>query len=194
MPVKDIYHDTVKRALIKDGWTIMISIKTLFVCLLLLGCQNKPISNSSNQTNSTTSNTSTPSTSIPEPQNIKFESAEKLEIISTFYESPQLNSPAVLRLHQWQSTRKSYENFAKQLQKQGFGVLAIDGRGFGNSVKTTDGKTGAAERTDEVVKAMKADVDNAFQFLAKQKNVDASRIGVVGASYGFSNTIRSDKN
>ncbi len=22
MPAKDIYHDTVKRALIKDGWTI----------------------------------------------------------------------------------------------------------------------------------------------------------------------------
>ena len=33
---------------------------------------------------------------------------------------------------------------------------------------------------------MIADVDNAFRFLAKQKNVDAAKIGIVGASYGSS--------
>ena len=123
---------------------------------------------------------------LSKPQIIKIESANKVEIIGTFYESPKANSPAVLLLHQWQSTRKSFDLFAKQLQAKGFGVLAIDGRGFGESVKTTDGKTISLSRTDETVKGMNADVDNAFQFLAKQKNVDASRIGIVGASYGSS--------
>ena len=89
-------------------------------------------------------------------------------------------------LHQWGSDRKSYDKFAKRLQAKGFGVLAIDGRGFGESVKTTDGKSVSPSRMDETVKGMKADVDNAFQFLTRQKNVDAQRICIVGASYGSS--------
>ncbi len=89
-------------------------------------------------------------------------------------------------LHQFGSDRQSFDEFAKRLQKKGFGVLAIDGRGFGESVKTTDGKTVAAERTDEAVKGMKADVSNAFDLLVKQKNVDPLKIGIVGASYGSS--------
>ncbi len=147
-----------------------------------LACQSQTVSNQPNATNSNISTTS----QIPAPQTIKFESADKLEIIGTFYESPKANSPAVLLLHQWQSTRKSFDSFAEQLQAKGFGVLAIDGRGFGESVKTTDGKTVSPSRTDDAVKAMEIDVDNAFNFLTKQKNVDAARVGIVGASYGSS--------
>lgn len=164
-------------------------IKTSIIILLLtnFACQNQTVSNSAKQTNSAVSRPSTQSTSqISPPQNIKFTSAENVEIIGTFYESPKANSPAVLLLHQWGSSRKSYENLAKRLQAKGFGVLAIDGRGFGESVKTTDGKPVGTDRGDETVKGMKADVDSAFQFLAKQKNVDAMRIGIVGASYGSS--------
>ncbi len=164
--------------------------KICFVSIFIsvtFGCQNQTVSNSTNQTNSITSNSSIPSTSqITSPQTIKLESADKLEIIGTFYESPKANSPAVLLLHQWQSTRKSYDQFAKQLQAKGFGVLAIDGRGFGESVKTVDGKMVSSSRTNDAVEAMKSDVDNAFNFLAKQKHVDAARVGIVGASYGSS--------
>lgn len=187
MPAKDIYHDTVKRALIKKGWMIVGLAKMSFVCLLLFNCQGQSVSNSSNQTNLNISNSSNQSASqISAPQNIKFESADNVEIIGTFYESPKANSPAVLLLHQWGSNRKSYEDFANRLQAKGFGVLAIDGRGFGESVKTTDGKLVGTNRGDETVKGMKADVDNAFQFLAKLKNVNAQKIGIVGASYGSS--------
>jgi dienelactone hydrolase len=168
--------------------------RTIFIGLCVLtafGCQNQIVSNLSNNTNSTPSNSNSANQSntdakIPAPQTVKFESAEKAEIVGTFYESPKANSPAVLMLHQWQSDRKSYDEFARKLQAKGFGVFAIDGRGFGESVKTTDGKQIAPSRTDETVKAMKADVDNAFQFLAKQKNVNAQKIGIVGASYGSS--------
>jgi len=72
------------------------------------------------------------------------------------------------------------------MQAKGFNVLAIDGRGFGESVKTTDGKSISPSRTDEAVKAMLGDVGAAFDFLSKQKNVDPNKIGVVGASYGSS--------
>jgi dienelactone hydrolase len=159
-----------------------------FLISVAFGCQNQTVSNSSNRTNTNTqTNRADQSPSqIPAPQTIKFESAGRVEIVGTFYESTKANSPAVLLLHQWGSNRKTYDEFAKRLQKQGLGVMAIDGRGFGESVRTTDGQTVGTDRGDETVKGMKADVDNAFQFLAKQKNVDAVRIGIVGASYGSS--------
>lgn len=172
----------------------IFSVKTVFLISLLattFGCQNQTISNSPNSKNSPATNADSKNQTFGEPnvseiRNVKFESADKVEIAGTFYESPKANSPAVLLLHQWGSSRKSYDAFAKQLQAKGFDVLAIDGRGFGESTKTTDGKTVGTDRGDETVKGMKADVDNAFQFLAKQKNVDARRIAVVGASYGSS--------
>jgi dienelactone hydrolase len=161
-----------------------LSVLVSFLAVLSSACNSKTVSNPLSNSNSNLQTNA--ETQLNEPQTIRFESAEKLEIIGTFYESPQPNSPAVLLLHQWQSTRKSYDEFAKQLQVKGFGVLAIDGRGFGESVKTTDGRTVSPSRTDDAVKAMKIDVDNAFNFLKQQKNVDAARVGIVGASYGSS--------
>ncbi len=171
--------------------------KVIFIGSLILaafGCQNQTISSSANQTNSSIpannlNSTNQTSTEISAPQDIKFTSEGSVEIIGTFYESPKANSPAVLLLHQFGSNRKSYDEFAKEIQKKNFGVLAIDGRGFGESTKTTDNKAVTAERTADGVKGMKADVGNAFEFLTKQKNVDASRIGIVGASYGSSLAI-----
>lgn len=164
--------------------------------LTTLGCQNQTVSDSSNQTNSNISASSSNPTKqsnsqikVPEPQNIKFESADRVEIVGTFYESEQANSSAILLLHQFNSNRKSYDEFAKRLQSKGFSVLTIDGRGFGESVKTADGKTIVPLRDTETVKGMKADVEGAFNFLAKQKNVDNSKIGIVGASYGSSLAI-----
>ncbi len=164
-----------------------ILIINLFASLAF-GCQSNSAVKTDNSASTfqTNSAANTQTAKVSEPQTVKFESADKVEIIGTFYESPKANSAAVLLLHQFGSNRKSYYEFAKQLQIKGFGVLAIDGRGFGESVKTTDGKKVAAERTDDEVKGMRADVSNAFDFLAKQKNVDAARIGIVGASYGSS--------
>jgi dienelactone hydrolase len=163
------------------------SIFLAVLAIFSFACKPNPAFNSVPTSNPNTQKNT--ETKLAESQTIKFTSVEKLEIIGTFYESPKASSPAVLLLHQWQSNRKSYDNFAKQLQATGFGVLAIDGRGFGESVKTADGKTVSPSRTDDAVKAMKADVDNAFNFLKQQKNVNPSRIGIVGASYGSSLAI-----
>jgi dienelactone hydrolase len=120
------------------------------------------------------------------PQRVTFESADKTPIVGTFYGSPNPNSPAVLMLHQWMSDRHSYDNLAMRMQPKGFGVLIIDGRGFGESVKAADGKTIGPSRSAEAVAGMKADVGAALDFLAGQINVDPARIGIVGASYGSS--------
>ena len=89
------------------------------------------------------------------------------------------NSPAVLLLHQFGSNRESCSDFALRWQKDDLSMLTIERRGFGDSTKTTDGKTVTAERTDEAVKVLKADVAKAFDFLAKQKNVNSARMGIV---------------
>lgn len=169
-------------------FSLKISIISL-IFLAFFGCQNKEVSNSSNKTNTSAVHQTNDETVIPAPETVKFVSEGNVEIVGTFYTSPKANSPAVLLLHQFGSNRASYDEFAKEMQRKNFGVLAIDGRGFGDSTKTTDGKTITAERTDEAVKGMKADVANAFDFLAKQKNVDANRMGIVGASYGSSLAI-----
>ena len=116
-------------------------------------------------------------------------SADGVVLVGSMYPSEIPNSPAILLLHQWESDRHSFDEFAKRMQAKGFNVAAVDGRGFGESVKTADGKTVAPERTDAAVKAMLGDVGAAFDFLSKQKNVDPSRVGIVGASYGSSLAI-----
>ncbi|HEX3101001.1 MAG TPA: alpha/beta fold hydrolase, partial [Pyrinomonadaceae bacterium] len=128
----------------------------------------------------------TPAANTNVGQRVTFESADKTVIVGSFFESAKPNSPAVLLLHQFASNRHSYDDLARQLQAKGFGVLAIDGRGFGESTKTSDGKTVAVSRSDDAVKGMLADVSAAFDFLSKQKSVDPTRIGIVGASYGSS--------
>ena len=171
------------------------SVKSFLVVIVLgilaLACTGSmsPVSNLN------TANTISP---VPEStsgsiayigQRVAFESVDKTVIVGTFLESTKPNSPAVLLLHQFQSDRHSYDDFARRLQAKGFGVLAIDGRGFGESTKTSDGKSVAVSRSDDAVKGMRADVAAAFDFLAKQQNVDTARIAIVGASYGSSLAI-----
>jgi dienelactone hydrolase len=119
-------------------------------------------------------------------QKVTINSPDGVKLVGTFYPAGNPHAKAVLLLHQWQSDRHSYDDFAKQLQGKGFAVLSIDGRGFGESTRAADGTTVPAERTDAAVKAMLGDVGAAFDFLAKQQNVDAWRVGIVGASYGSS--------
>jgi pimeloyl-ACP methyl ester carboxylesterase len=75
------------------------------------------------------------------------------------------------------------------MQAKGFTVFAIDGRGFGESTKKADGSSVTAGRSIADARAMLGDVGAAIEFLKKQKNVDATRIEIVGASYGSSLAI-----
>jgi dienelactone hydrolase len=131
----------------------------------------------------------TPTPGDTTPRKVSFVSAGDVKIWGTFYPAAQANSPAILMLHQWMSDRTAYDELAKRMQAAGMGVLAIDGRGFGESVKAADGTTLGPSRTNEAVEGMKADVTAAWEFLSKQDNVDATRMGIIGASYGSSLAI-----
>ncbi len=153
--------------------------------MTVMGCNIAPTANTN------AGRVNSPETSVPQDpplvtMKVTLTSPDGARIVGSLYETFYPNSPGVLLLHQWQSDRHSYDEFAKQLQARRINVLSIDGRGFGESVETADGKTVEPSRTDEAVKGMLGDVGAAFDFLAKQKNVDPAKIGIIGASYGSS--------
>ena len=122
-------------------------------------------------------------------QTVTIDSPDGVKLVGSLYEASKPNSPALLLLHQWESDRHSFDEFATRMQAQGFAVLSIDGRGFGESTKKADGSSVTAGRTDADVKGMLGDVGAAFEFLSKQKNVEPSHVGIVGSSYGSSLAI-----
>ena len=144
-----------------------------------------------NNTSGVSSNTSTASDSnrSVSAQTVTIDSSDGLELTGTYLDAGKPDSPALLLLHQWQSDRHSYDAFAKRMYSKGFNVLSIDGRGFGESNKKANGSNVSAERSDEAVKKMLGDVGAAFEFLARQSNVDRNRVAIVGASYGSSLAI-----
>jgi len=137
----------------------------------------------------TPASTSTPLAATPGTQIVRVESPDKVVLLGTYFEVAKPGSPALLLLHQWQSDRHSYDDLARRMQSKGFAVLTVDGRGFGESTKTVDGKAVQPERTDAAVKGMLGDIGAAIDLLSKQKNVDPAKIGIVGASYGSSLAI-----
>ena len=120
---------------------------------------------------------------------VEIDSLDGTPIYGSMYAADKPNSPALLLLHQWQSDRHSFDDFSVKMQQRGFAVLAIDGRGFGESNRHSNGSRLEAGRTDADVKGMLGDVDAAFSYLSKQANVDPARVGIVGASYGSSLAI-----
>jgi dienelactone hydrolase len=155
--------------------------------IFISACGGASVNNSANKSSNNNANMNSGPT-VTEAK-VTIDSADSVKIVGTYLTAPKPNSPALLLLHQWQSDRHSYDDFAKQMHEKGFAVLAIDGRGFGESTRKADGSTVSAGRADADVKAMLGDVDAAFNYLAKQQNVDAAKIGIVGASYGSSLAI-----
>ena len=157
----------------------------LFV-LLICGCGGGA---SNSPANSVTNKVEKALDTGPAGQTVSINSPDGVILVGTYYQAEKQGTPAILLLHQWQSDRHSWDDFAEEMQRDGFNVLSVDGRGFGESTKKTDGSTVAAGRSDDDVKAMLGDVDAAFNFLSKQKNVDPKRVGIIGASYGSSLAI-----
>ena len=88
--------------------------------------------------------------------------------------------PAVLLLHTSLSDRHVYHDLEIALAKKGLAVLNIDWRGKGKST----GKGRYSELSEDEHAKSPLDVLAAVNFLASQPNIDATRIGVLGAALG----------
>jgi dienelactone hydrolase len=88
--------------------------------------------------------------------------------------------PAVVLLHTSLSDRYVYHDLEIALAKKGLAVLNIDWRGKGKST----GKGRYSELSEDEHGKGPLDVLAAINFLASQPDIDATRIGILGAALG----------
>jgi dienelactone hydrolase len=97
-------------------------------------------------------------------------------------------APIVILLHMYQHDSSSYDPLIPFLHEAGFACLAIDLRGHGDSVGPK--ALHLAEKVDRKDKnlfaKMDRDVTAAFSWIVQQKEVDPTRVGLIGASVGCS--------
>jgi dienelactone hydrolase len=112
--------------------------------------------------------------------NVDIKAPDGISLKGTYFSAGR-PGPAMLLLHQCNMDRHAWDGLAEDLAGNGFNVLTIDFRGFGESEgsKSTDPDARAAAR-----QKWPGDVDAAFTYLTKQKGVDQSRVAVGGASCG----------
>lgn len=123
-------------------------------------------------------------------ETVTIETPDGVKLIGSFYKPQKPNSPALLMLHEWTANRHVYDEFAERMNKSGYAVLSIDGRGFGESNKKADGSEIKVDLDKGIdPKLLLGDANSAIEFLSKQDNVDANKIGIIGASYGSSVAI-----
>jgi pimeloyl-ACP methyl ester carboxylesterase len=111
----------------------------------------------------------------PLPAQTAFEviaSSDNLRLYGTLYSAAQQPAPAVLLLPQLGGSKEDWLPLVTPLQQAGYTVLAMDLRGQGAT-------GGAANWT-----AARQDVADMLAALRRLPEVDAGRIGVVGASIG----------
>jgi dienelactone hydrolase len=122
-----------------------------------------------------------------EAQPVTFETFDGKVIHGDYYafKATETTTPIVILLHMYRSDRTAFKPLIEPLHEAGFGVLAIDLRGHGESAtEKTRARVLAAETA--VFKEMYEDVRAAYDWLAKREEIDRSRFALVGASIGCS--------
>lgn len=110
-------------------------------------------------------------------ERVELKTADGLTIVGDHYkESP--GSPGILLLHMMPATRQSWMPFAEKLHEAGFGVLAIDLRGHGES---SGGPQGFEQFDDAAHQATIQDIRAAVDF---QKQEGHAPLFLAGASIG----------
>ena len=115
---------------------------------------------------------------------VTYEAEDGLRIVADFY-PPKGGGPAaaVLLLHQSGGSRAQWADLIPDILDWGYAVLAPDLRGHGEStVLVRNGKEEEYQLED--LNALVLDVAAAIDYLKSRSEVDASSIGVVGASVG----------
>jgi alpha-beta hydrolase superfamily lysophospholipase len=96
--------------------------------------------------------------------------------LSASWHAPAQPAPAVVLVHMLTRSRRDWDATAGSLNLSGFGVLALDLRGHGESGGTWGGGLAALQQ----------DVQAAVDWLEARPEVLGGRIGIAGASLGAS--------
>jgi len=115
---------------------------------------------------------------------IKYFSVDSVLVVGTLYPPSKKISQTVVLLHMLSRNRVDWEPFATKLWKKGYGILSIDLRGHGESVKMGDEVLDFRKFSKEMYQNMVLDVKAAVEFLKEEKRIDTENIVIMGASIG----------
>ena len=126
-------------------------------------------------------------------ESITLKTQDKLELTATYFapRAKRGKSPAALLIHDFGANRKQLLRLATYLQKKGFGVLAVDVRGHGDSMT----ERLCWDRLDENGRlalwshAVK-DTTACAEFLRKKPELHASNLTLIGFGAGCSLAVR----
>ena len=126
-------------------------------------------------------------TKAPAPQAVDIKAPDGVMLKASYFPAAR-PGPGILMLHACNKDRSSWTALANSAVAQGFHVLALDFRGFGESggPRFTQG----AEQQSIIATKWPGDVDAAFAWLTSQAHVDKTRIGAAGASCGVNESVQ----
>ncbi len=132
--------------------------------------------------------------STPEgPKTIWYTSGDGAVINGTFYQAFSSDRPTIYLVHDLGADRRVWDDYAVELQKEDYNVLAIDLRGHGDStknVKTPDITYDWTEMSHEDLMGIQLDIQGAYRWVHAdddngKKNTDAGSDGaMVGVGRG----------
>ena len=128
--------------------------------------------------------------STPHPEHVYFFTADGPRLEALFH-APAAGKPTVVCLHGLAAVKEEWSPFLAALEKAGWGYLAYDARGHGESSLTKDangapngfqafGPPGPGTPWQKMVD----DVGAAIKFLSTEKKVNRETISLAGASLG----------
>ncbi len=126
-----------------------------------------------------------------EPERVTYKTSDGVQIVADYY-APKAQgdrkAPVVILLHQYPSTRDSWAPLVPLFHDAGYALLAPDLRGHGKSIepKTMQLEQGKSRRDPQHYRAAYKDVLGAYEWLRGRKEVDLSRLALIGASIGSS--------
>jgi dienelactone hydrolase len=123
------------------------------------------------------------------PRKVDLKAPDGTPLAATYYPSAR-PGPGILLLHQCNRERSSWDGLATELSRQGFHVLTLDFRGYGESGGAKFLPLPPAERIRMTSEIWPGDVDTALAFLRSMPVVDGNTIGAGGASCGVNQSIQ----
>ncbi|MDD5688125.1 MAG: alpha/beta fold hydrolase [Elusimicrobia bacterium] len=110
-------------------------------------------------------------------------------LVGKFVSPGDRNKLTFILLHGLGSGKSEWFGFADKLSKRGYGYLAVDIRGHGESTKTESGGEISYQNfgmpgPDSQWSKIIGDVDVAVNYLTKKRNIKKDSIALIGASLG----------
>lgn len=110
--------------------------------------------------------------------------------LAAVYQPAQSEKQTVILLHDLNKNKEAFASLKESLSKNGFGYLALDLRGHGQSTTEGSVRSFAKEGVDNQFNKMTRDVDAAIGFL-KEKRISPEQIILLGAGLGANVAAKS---